>query len=159
MDKVTYELDGFTELESQLSDLAKGYRSDLVARNTLVKAVKVALVPAFDNVMAAPIPYDAEGNTSGIHLRDTLRIDARIPNEKDKMSEAVMESDSVIGIVSVKKSAVSLSMEFGNARTPAHPFLRMSFQASIPKVLSELKSELSSIIPAYAKKLSRRGIK
>ena len=159
MDKVTFELKGFTEFESQLQDLANGYRHDLVARNTLVKAVKVALVPAYDSINAMPIPYDAVNNTSGVHLRNTLRIDGRIPASSDQMSEAVMPTDSVIGVVSVKKSAVSLSQEFGNARTTAQPYLRVGFERSIPKVLDALKSELSYLIPEYAKKLRRRGIK
>jgi hypothetical protein len=164
-DKIKFELEGFAEFEKQLLDLAEGYRSDLVARNTLVKATKRALVPVWETAsVMAPYDvnrksdYDSEGNKKP-HLRETVRIDARIPYETDKMSEFVMDTDAVIGMVSVKKSAVSLSQEFGNATTVAQPYLRPALESNIPKVLAILKSELSNIIPAYAKSLRRRGIK
>lgn len=157
MDKITVELEGFADLENQLKDLAEGYRSDLVARNTLVKAAKQAVVPVWETatVLAA---YD-ESNIENIHMRDTIRIDARIPNEKDKLSEYVNDTDAAIAVVSVKKSAVSLANEFGTVKMQARPFLRPALESNIAKVLDNLKSELSFIIPAYAKKLRRRGIK
>lgn len=156
-DKMVFKLEGFAEFEQQLKDLADGYRHDLVARQTLVKAAKHAMEPV---LLAAQVraPYDEE-NTGPIHLRDTLRVDARIPNAKDKLSEYVNETDAAIAVVSAKKSAVSLSQEFGNARTAPQPFLRPALESNITTVLNNLKSELSSIIPLYAKKLRRRGIK
>lgn len=164
-DKVTFQLDGFAEFEQQLLDLAEGYRSDLVARNTLVKATKRALVPVWETVSVLA-PYDSnrqsEFDSDGRrkpHLRLTARIDARIPNQSDRNSVFVSDTDAVIGIVSVKKSAVSLSQEFGNATTSAQPYLRPAIESNIPKVLAILKSELSNIIPAYAKTLRRRKIK
>lgn len=155
--KQLYRLEGFAEFEQQLKDLANGYRHDLVARQTLVKAAKLAMEPT---LLAAQTraPYDEE-NTGPVHLRDTLRIDARIPSSKDKLSEYVNETDAAIAVMSAKKSAVSLSQEFGNARTAAQPFLRVSLESTAREVLNKLKSELSHIIPAYAKKLRRRGIK
>jgi len=161
-DKITYRLEGFKEFEAQIKQLAEGYRSDLVTRNTLVKAVKVALEPAYDNILTAPIPYHINRPSSDNdkpHLRDTLRIDARIPNAKDQMSGYVNKTDAVIGVVSVKKSAVALSMEYGNARVKARPYLSTQFERSAESILNKLKSELSYIIPAYAKKLNKRGIK
>ena len=157
MDKVTIELEGFAELEEQLQDLAEGYRADLVARNTLVKAAKQAMVPVWQTATSLAA-YDVT-NLENIHMRDTLRIDGRIPNGRDEMSEYVNETDAAIAVVSVKKSAVSLANEFGTAKMAARPFLIPALESNIPKVLSILKSELSNIIPAYAKKLRRRGIK
>lgn len=156
-DKITIDLDGFAELEKQLTDLAEGYRSDLVARNTLVKAAKVAMEPVYQTAVTLAA-YDVK-NIDNIHMRETIRIDARIPNAKDEMSMYVNETDAAIAVVSVKKSAVSLANEFGTAKMMARPFLIPALESNIPKVLSKLKSELSYIIPAYAKKLSRRGIK
>lgn len=157
MENKTFKLEGFDELEQQLKQLSEGYRSDLVARNTLVKAVKVALVPAYDK--AHSLAHRSEHSESGIHMQDTLRIDGRIPNAKDKMSYFVNETDSVIGVLSVKKSAVSLANEFGTTKMSANPFLRIGVESSIDNILSALKSELSELIPAYAKKLRRKGIK
>ena len=160
-----FQLEGFAEFEKQLQELGQGYRADLVARNTMVKAVKNALQPAYETALSIT-PYDdnrksetdKEGNQKP-HLRDTLRIDGRIPNARDKMSDHVNETDAVIGVLSVKKSAVALSQEFGNATTLAQPYLRISVESNIEKILTILKSELSYIIPAYAKKLAKRGIK
>ena len=156
-DKITYQLEGFSEFESQLHALADGYRHDLVARNTLAKAGRVAMQPVYDYMAIAP--YDSINNTSGIHLRNTRRVDSRIPYDSDKNSPSVSLTDATITIVSVKRSAVSLSQEYGNARTVAQPYLRVSLERNVETVLSILKSQLGQIIPDYWKSLRRRRIK
>lgn len=158
MDKITIETEGFAEFDAQLRALAEGYRADLVAKQTLVKAGRVAMQKVYDD-MVFRAPYDNLNNTSGIHLRDTGKIESRIPNQGDKMSEYVNETDATITVVSVKKSAVSLSQEFGNARTAAQPFLRIALESNVENVLTTLKSQLGQIIPDYWKSLQRRGIK
>ena len=157
-DNIIIKTEGFAEFESQLQALANGYRADLVAKQTLVKAGRVAMQRVYDDAVYRA-PYDSIYNTSGIHLRDTAKIESRIPNNGDKLSEYVKETDSAITVVSVKKSAVSLSQEFGNARTVAQPFLRISLESNIENVLTTLKSQLGQIIPDYWKSLQRRGIK
>lgn len=151
-----FKTEGFEELNQQLIELANGFRGDLVMRNTVNKAVKTALEPVLTDVIARA-PYD-EKNTGPIHLRDTARLHVRIPTAGDRKSEYVNESDAVIGVVSVKKSAVSLSQEFGNARTSPQPFLRISLESNRQNIVNTLKSELAVSIPAYAKKLAKRKI-
>ena len=157
VDKVKFDVQGFAEFEQQLTELARGYRSDLVARNTLTKAVKSALVPAYNTSFG--LAHLGPPNESGIHMKETLRIDGRIPNEKDKMSEYVNETDAVIGVLSVKKSAVSLANEFGTSKMAANPFLRQGIESNMETITNALKYELSFLIPEYAKKLRKRGIK
>lgn len=157
VDKVI-QLEGFAEFETQLHALADGYRHDLVARNTLVKAGRVAMEPVLRSIEALA-PYDEVHNTSGIHLRDTRRLDSRVPYDSDKASPMISETDVSITVVSVKRSAVSLSQEYGNARTVAQPYLRVSLERNVDLVLSILKSQLGQIIPDYWKSLRRRGIK
>ena len=154
----TIKLEGFSDFEAQLHALADGYRHDLVARNTLAKAGRVAMQPVYE-MLISKAPYDDLNNTSGIHLRNTARVDSRIPYESDKSSPSVSLTDASITIVSVKRSAVSLSQEYGNARTNAQPYLRVSLQSNVDLVLSILKSQLGQIIPDYWKSLRRRGIK
>jgi hypothetical protein len=89
-------------------------------------------------------------------MRDTIRLESRIPNEKDRRSEYVNETDAAIAVVSVKKSAVSLAQEFGTSKIPAHPFLRISLQQNSGTVLDTLKSQLASRIPDYMAKLARK---
>ena len=157
MDKLTWKVEGFAELEQQLKAFSDGYRYDLVARQTLVKAAKTSMERVLFDVIANA-PYDTDRPATDAdkpHLRYTARLDARIPYEKDKMSDFVKDTDAVIAVVSVKKSAVSLSHEFGNARTGAKHFLRNALESNATKVVNDLKSELAIIIPEYAKKLSR----
>jgi HK97 gp10 family phage protein len=154
VDNVTIKTEGFAEFEQQLLAMAEGYRSDLVARNTLTKAVKVAMEPVLQT--AINLAHYGENNYSGIHMRDTLKLEARIPNQSDNRSAFVKDSDAVIGIVSVKRSAVSLANEFGTAKMAARPFLIPALERNLTVILSKLKSELSWLIPAYAAKLNRK---
>lgn len=154
MDNITIKTEGFAEFEQQLLALAHGYRADLVARNTLTKAVKVAMEPVLQTAIS--LAHYGKNNKSGIHMKETLRLDARIPNQSDHNSAFVKDTDAVIGVVSVKRSAVSLANEFGTAKMPAYPFLIPALERNLTIVLSKLKNELSWSIPAYAAKLNRK---
>ena len=155
--KLTFELEGFADFEQQLREIADGFRGDLVARNTLVPAAKIAMESVYNSAVSrAPVGDKPRDDKNPFHMRDTIRLDARIPNEKDKRSEYVNETDAAIAVVSVKKSAVSLAQEFGTSKIPAHPFLRISLQQDSGTVLDALKSQLSGRIPDYAAKLARR---
>jgi HK97 gp10 family phage protein len=148
------QLEGFSEFEAQLKALGDGFKYDAVARNTLVKAAEKAMQPVMNTAQA--LAGFNEENTETVHMRDTIRINGRIPNGKDKQSNYINETDAAIAVVSVKKSAVSLAQEFGTSRMPMHPFLRPALDTNAENVLSILKTELASIIPAYAAKLGRR---
>jgi hypothetical protein len=156
-EKLTFELEGFDEFEQQLKDLAEGFRGDLVARNTLVPAAKIAMETVYNSAVSrAPVGDKPRDDKNPFHMRDTIRLDARIPSEKDRQSEYVSPTDAAIAVVSVKKSAVSLAQEFGTSKIPAHPFLRISLQQDSGTVLDALKSQLAGRIPDYAAKLARK---
>jgi HK97 gp10 family phage protein len=148
------KLEGFAEFEEQLMAMAEGFRSDTLARRTLALAARDAMQPV-EQAAKAMAAYD-ENNTENIHMRDTIRTDYRIPNARDRRSDHVNETDAVIAVVSVKRSAVSLANEFGTAKMPAHPFLRKSLDQNAEAVLGLLKTRLTTIIPEYALKLSKR---
>lgn len=153
----SFELEGFAEFEQQLRDMAEGFRGDLVARNTLVPSAKAAMGVVLDAAKSrAPVGDKPRDAKNPIHMRDTIRLDARIPSGKDRMSEYVNDTDAAIAVVSVKKSAVSLANEFGTSKMAANPFLRPALQENAEAVLTELKSQLAVRIPDYAKKLARR---
>lgn len=156
-EKLTFKLEGFAEFEQQLKELAEGFRGDLISRNTLVPAAKVAMEVVYnDAISMAPVGDKPRDDKNPFHMRDTIRLDARIPNEKDKKSEYVNETDAAIAVVSVKKSAVSLAQEFGTSRIGAKSFLRPALQNNAETVLTALKSQLASRIPDYAAKLARK---
>lgn len=157
MAKMTIKTEGFEEFEKQISQLANLYKADAVVRATFAKAARNALEPVADQSRAIA-PYDELFNTSGIHLRDTIRVDGRIPTAKDHRSSMVSPNDIVIATVSAKKSAVSLSHEFGNARTTAKFFLRSPFEQQLQSIVDRLKSELAEIIPRYMKNLQNRKL-
>lgn len=148
------KVEGLEDIETALSALADGLRSDLVMRNTVTKAAKRAMEPVASDVLTSA-PYD-EKNTGPLHLRDTVRLDARTPSAKDYQSSMVNQTDIVIAMVSVKKSAVSLSQEFGNAVTPPHPYLRNSLERNFQRVIDIFKSEMETLLPAYAAKLAKK---
>ena len=151
---VQYKLEGFKEIEQQLLALGEGLRSDLAARNTIVKAAKEAMEPVYNQVKATA-PYD-ESNTGPIHLRDTTRLDARLPSSKDRLSDYVSPTDAAIAVVSVKKSAVSLAQEFGTRKLSPQPFLRIALAQNAQLVLNTLQTSISEWIPKYAAKLAKR---
>jgi hypothetical protein len=156
-EKLTFELEGFAEFEEQLKQIAEGFRGDLVARNTLVPSAKIAMESVFNDAQSrAPVGEKPRDANNPFHMRDTIRLDARIPNEKDKKSEYVNETDAAIAVVSVKKSAVSLAQEFGTSRITGKPFMRIALQQNAGTVLTVLKSQLASRIPDYAAKLARK---
>jgi len=157
---IIVKTEGFEDIEQALSDLADGFRvdgvarTDLIMRNTVTKAAKRAMEPVAADVIATA-PYD-EKNTGELHLRGTVSLDARTPNAVDYQSTMVNQTDIVVAIVSVKKSGVSLSQEFGNARTPPHPYLRNSLERNFDRVIAIFKSEMETLLPAYATKLAKR---
>lgn len=154
---ISWKTEGFAELEQQLLDLANGLRADQEARATMVKAAKQAMKPV-ENRVRQVAPYDPSPRTprSPIHLRNTVRLDARIPNGRDLLSEFVTPNDAAIAVVSVKRSAVSLAQEFGTRKIPARPFLRPTFQSMREDVVDSLKILLGSFITQYAKKKERQ---
>jgi HK97 gp10 family phage protein len=156
-EKLTFELEGFDEFEKQLLEMAKDFRGDTIARKALVPAAKIAMETVFNDAQSrAPVGDKPRDDKNPFHMRDTMRLDARIPSEKDKRSEYVNETDAAIAVVSVKKSAVSLAQEFGTSKISAHPFLRPAFQQNANAVLNVLKSQLAERIPVYAARLARR---
>ena len=152
-DTVTFSAQGFSEFEEQLLQLADFGRADLVVRNTLTNSIKKALEPVASTATTLA-PYDPK-NSRYRHLRDTVKVEARIPNNNDKKSYYVSETDVVIGVVSVAKSAVSLSQEYGNKRVRAKPYLIPALEQNMQTVVSNLASELGEAIPKYAAKLGR----
>jgi HK97 gp10 family phage protein len=150
-------VEGLEELEAKLSELMEFNRADSAARATIVKAAKSAMQPVADQV-AATAPYDPSPRTekSPIHLRDTVRLDARIPNRRDHQSIYVNQTDAAIAVVSVKRSAVSLAQEFGTKKIPAQPFLRRAIEQNAETVVNNFRTDFAELLMAYANKIARR---
>ena len=153
-----FRIDGLEELESKLSQIMALGRADAVARQTLVKAAKTAMEPVFQEVQATA-PYDAEKPRDAknpIHLRDTVKLTARIPNETDRRSTMINQTDVAVAVVSVKKSAVSLAQELGTKKLQPQPFLRPALARHKDTVIAVFKEELRGYINQGAAKQARR---
>jgi HK97 gp10 family phage protein len=151
--QIEMKTEGFADLAQALHLLAELHKYDAVVRNVMIKAAKNAMQPVLDSAIYAA-EYD-ESNTGMLHMRDTIRLDARVPRENDRKSMYVTPTDAVIAVVSVKKSAVSLANEFGTKKVPASPFLRPSLERNRQQVISNLKAELGALVDAYIQKLPR----
>lgn len=153
-----FRIDGLEELESKLSELMDIGRADKVARQTLVKAAKAAMQPVFNEVQTTA-PFDGSrprSEKNPIHLRDTVRLDARIPNDSDRRSTMINQTDVTVAVVSVKKSAVSLAQELGTKKLPAKPFLRPALVKHRENVVTAFKDELAGYIEQVAARQARR---
>lgn len=156
-----FKTEGFEALEKTLLELSKQINSrgeNLEFRRILTKSAEEAMKPV-EEMARTLAPYDENrrsSNTGKPHLKNTVRLDFRVPNEKDKQSHYVSQTDAAIAVVSVKKSAVSLSQEFGNATTTAQPYLRISLEKNRGKVIETLKSELGTRIEAFAQRIAKR---
>lgn len=152
-----FRVEGMEELEAKLSELMDMNRADSAARATIVKAAKDAMTPVADQVRATA-PYDPSPRTkkSPIHLRDTVRLDARIPNKRDHQSIHINPTDAAIAVVSVKRSAVSLAQEFGTKKIPAQPFLRRALEQNAETVVNNFKTSFAEYLASYANKMARR---
>ena len=153
-----FRIDGLEELESKLSQIMALGRADAVARQTLVKAAKTAMEPVFQEVQATA-PYDGErprDERNRYHLRDTVKLTARIPNATDRESTMIYQTDAAIAVVSVKKSAVSLAQELGTKKLSPQPFLRPALSRHKDTIVSLFKEDLKEYINQVAAKQARR---
>jgi HK97 gp10 family phage protein len=152
-----WTVEGLEDLESQLSALMDIGRADKMANKTLVAAAKHAMEPVANQVqVTAPRGTKPRDERNPIHMADTVRLVSRIPNNSDKKSVLVNETDAAIAVVSVKKSAVSLAQEFGTKKIPGQPFLRRALQDNAEQVVNIFKKDLQDLIANQMAKLSRR---
>lgn len=151
--QLQWSVEGFEDLEQAIRLLGELHKSDRVARQIMVKAAENAMFPVlYDATQAAPFDEESAGP---IHLKYTVRLDARIPNGNDKKSDYVQEGDVAIAVVSAKKSAVSLGQEFGTKKMAAQPFLRPALESNKDRVIENVRQELGVLIDHYMTKLPR----
>ena len=153
-----FRIEGLEQLQSQLAEIMELGKPTDIARKTLVKAAKTAMEAVFYDVQANA-PYDAEtprGPKNPIHLRDTVRLDARLVSAKDRNSTMINQTDTAMAMVSVKKSAVSLAQELGTKKLAARPFLRPALSRNKDYVVAAFKEELAASINQIAAKKARR---
>lgn len=146
----TFKVEGFKELEEVLVQMGEDFCYGKTASKVLLPAIKIAMQPVLAHSRAIT-PYD-EQNTTTKHLRDTLRISARVPSPRDQRSHFADKDDIAIGLVSIRSDKRGISQEFGNARTSAQPYLRPALESQAHRVVSLLGTYLAYKLDQYKSK-------
>lgn len=146
----TVKTEGFKELNDLLIEMANDIGYKKTARRVLVPAVKASMQPVLE-MSRLLAPYD-EKNTTTPHLRDSLRLTARVPNDRDYRSMYIDRNDAVIGIVSVKTDKRGVSQEFGNEQVSAQPYLRPAIESQAERVIQNLGTFLTYKLQQYKSK-------
>ena len=148
-----WETSGFDGLEQVLVQLGKDFGYGESTKKVLIPALKEAMRPAFTTARSniASGPYN-EKNISTPHMLDTLRLTARMPNSKDKKSAYIQQGDVAMAMVSVRTDDRGMSQEFGNARTPAQPYLRRALESSAAACIDQLEMILGRRMADYRSK-------
>lgn len=146
----TVKTEGFKELNDLLIEMANDIGYKKTARRVLVPAVKASMQPVLE-MSRLLAPYD-EKNTTTPHLRDTLRLYARVPNDRDYRSMYIDRNDAVIGIVSVKTDKRGVSQEFGNEQVAPQPYLRPALESQAERVIQNLGTFLTYKLQQYKSK-------
>ena len=146
----TIETEGFSELHDVLMEMANDIGYKKTARRVLVPAVKSAMQPvlAMSKTLA---PYD-ETNTTTPHLRDTIKLYARVPTDRDMRSMYSDKDDAVIGVVSTRTDKRGISQEFGNEVTAPQPYLRPALESQADRVIQILGTFLTYKLQQYKSK-------
>lgn len=146
----TIQTEGFKELEQVLLEMAEDIGYKKTARRVLIPAVKASMQPVLG--MAKTLaPYD-ETNTTTPHLRDTIKLFARVPNDRDMRSMYSDKDDAVIGVVSTRTDKRGISQEFGNEVTAPQPYLRPALESQAEKVVQILGTFLTYKLQQYKSK-------
>jgi hypothetical protein len=150
VESLTFKAEGFKELEALLVEMGEDLCYGKTASRVLIPAVKAAMQPVLDTARQMA-PYDETNNTSK-HLRDTLRLNVRVPTPRDQKSIYIEKDDIVMGLVSVRTDKRGISQEFGNAAVAAQPYLRPALQSQAAKVISILGTFLTYKLNQYKSK-------
>jgi hypothetical protein len=156
--EIKVDVKGFEQLfknMDELKDEIGNAKTDAIWRSALREAFQPVFQSAKDKA-----PVDTG------QLDDHIKLQARRPTARDKRSQyykgesyMVAVTSSPIRDSSYKKTVlnrrgkfqnvwanvrpVPVSQEFGNARTPAHPYLRVSLESNYDVVIQRLRESLS----------------
>ncbi len=155
---VNYKTEGFDELEKVLIQLGEDFGYGNGTKKVLVPALKEAMRPCL-TTMAMFIregPYSqGPQKPDHVHMLDTLRLNARMPNSKDKKSQYIDVDDVAMAMVSIRTDDRGMSQEFGNARVSAQPFMRRSLEFSASACIDQLEMALGKKITQYQAKQTK----
>jgi HK97 gp10 family phage protein len=139
---------GFDDFDNTLTQMGEEFGYTDVNKKVLIPALKAAMM------VALPTAKSLAREDTG-EMKQSIRVDARRPTDKDQDSKYVYSYDAAIAILSVKKSRVSLGEEFGTAKKAAHPFIRPSLESNKTNILNALNQQLKAKIDKYQARKSK----
>lgn len=168
---IEFEVKGFEELFKKMEvlkeEIGKG-KTDRIWRN----ALNFAMEPVLQDAIAYA-PYDPKSKDG--HLKDHIYMRVHRPMARDKVSgsyvpgeiymaritastlrdsttaDVILNKKGRFQTVYKNKKPVPISMEFGNARVPAQPFLRVALSSNVENVQSRLAQALMEQIKLLSK--------
>jgi len=147
---VSAKLEGFKELEAVLIEMGEDLCYGKTASKVLLPAIRNAMQPVLQTAKQLA-PYD-ESNTTSPHLKDTIKLSARVPTAKDQRSIYSEPNDIAIGIVSARTDKRGISQEFGNKAVAAQPYLRPALESTSTRVIGILGAFLTYKLQQYKSK-------
>ena len=147
---ISAKLEGFKELEAVLIEMGEDLCYGKTASKVLLPAIRNAMQPVLQTAKQLA-PYD-ESNSTTPHLRDTIKLSARVPNARDQRSIYSEPNDIAIGIVSARTDKRGISQEFGNKSVAPQPYLRPALESTAPRVISILGAFLTYKLQQYKSK-------
>lgn len=177
-ESVKFKLTGMQEFKDLLTEIREDFGVK-DAKKILITAVKDAMTPVLLTAKSL-----AAVDTGA--LRESLRIEARSPNRRDKNSRYVLETDTIIGTVTTapgnvlaKRSFYNYSasykarkniktkgipsdaranvQEHGSYKMAAHPFLRPALESQGANAASSLGNKLGKRLEQYKAKQARKA--
>jgi HK97 gp10 family phage protein len=145
---VKIETYGFDDFDKTLTQMGEEFGYTDVNKKVLVPALKAAMMVALPTAKAL-----ARVDTG--KMKESIRVDARRPTDRDQESKYVYSYDAAIAILSVKQSKVSIGEEFGTADKAAHPFIRPALKANESAILNTLNQQLKLKIDKYQARKSK----
>lgn len=153
---VSFKLEGLKDADQVLRDLARQIGDKTAESKVLVPAVREAMKPVLNRARE-----EAPKDTG--QLARTLQIEARRPTKRDRRSKYITQTDTVIAVVTtapakklrkkgLKSDARAIAQEFGTARNPAHPYMRVSMESQAQAVVNNLAEILKRRILQYRSK-------
>ena len=152
---VSIKLEGVGSVQAVFRELADEIGDKKANSKILIPAVREAMKPVLAKAIA-----EAPEDTGG--LKRSLQVEARRPNRKDKRSKYIANTDTVISLVTtapgkklaklgIKIDARAIAQEFGTAKHPAHPYLRVALESQSTSVVNNLAGILARRIDKYKK--------
>jgi HK97 gp10 family phage protein len=139
---------GFDDFDATLTQMGEEFGYTDVNKKVLVPALKAAMMAAL------PAAKSLAREDTG-EMKNSIKVDARRPTDRDQQSKYVYPSDAAIAILSVKQSKVSLGEEFGTVDKAAHPFIRPALESNKTNILNTLNQQLKAKIDKYQARKSK----